>query len=217
MTETMERPEVAAETAVTTWTMADATSAPSLAPLVDMAKAVALAAGKDASLPILMDVYMDWDGFTLTLAATDRYTLHVAEWIPEPADAPQGGPFTLHLPAKQLLDALKVKKCATFTVKDGALSVNDWDGNVRTVAHHDGEFPKFRALIPEQCEGVAGPFYVDPAKLAVSAKACMLAGGKNVPVLFTQHDTNRPIRYTPQSTPDRWSFTGLIMPVRVTS
>ena len=48
---------------------------------------VAVAAGKDDTLPMLTGVRMEIDGERVTLAATDRYRLAVRELIWTPANA----------------------------------------------------------------------------------------------------------------------------------
>ena len=50
---------------------------------------VAIAAGRDDTLPVLTGVRVEIDGERLTLAATDRYRLAVRElpWRPEEPDA----------------------------------------------------------------------------------------------------------------------------------
>ena len=66
---------------------------------------VAVAAGKDDTLPVLTGVRIEIEGDTLTLAATDRYRLAVRtlKWRPESADVAG----VALVPARTLLDTAK--------------------------------------------------------------------------------------------------------------
>ena len=101
-------------------------------------KAVALAAGKDNTLPVLTGVQLSKTGNVLTLAATNRYLLFVAEITVEDAGAPD---FSVLLPAKELGEVTKSKsRFLTITVEDGSASFNDWEVT-RTIRALDGEYP----------------------------------------------------------------------------
>src|SRR2546421_12524581 len=66
---------------------------------------VAVAAGRDAPLPLLTGVRVELEGSTMPLLATDRYRLAIKElaWRPDASDA------SLHalVPAKTLADTAK--------------------------------------------------------------------------------------------------------------
>ena len=66
---------------------------------------VAVAAGKDDTLPMLTGVRMEIEGDTVTLAATDRYRLAVRElkWQP---DQPDFSAIAM-IPGKTLADTAK--------------------------------------------------------------------------------------------------------------
>lgn len=66
---------------------------------------VAIAAGRDDTLPVLTGVRIEIEGDTVTLASTDRYRFAVREflWKPENADASA----VALVPAKTLLDTAK--------------------------------------------------------------------------------------------------------------
>ena len=67
------------------------------------------AASRDDTLPMLTAVNVEFDGETMTLAATDRYRLAVRElaWSPAPGFGDQGRTALL-VPAKTLSDAAKM-------------------------------------------------------------------------------------------------------------
>ena len=72
---------------------------------------VAVAAGRDDTLPVLTGIRIEIDGDQLTLAATDRYRLAVREltWAPE-----QSGLTAVALvPARTLADTAKALTSAT--------------------------------------------------------------------------------------------------------
>lgn len=64
---------------------------------------VAVAAGRDDSLPVLTGIRLALDGTTMTLAATDRYryAVRTLEWKPE-ADAPAPQDADVVVPARRL-------------------------------------------------------------------------------------------------------------------
>ena len=67
---------------------------------------VAIAAGRDDTLPMLTGVRLEIDGDQLTLAATDRYRLAVREltWNPE---QPELSDAQVLVPARTLAEAAK--------------------------------------------------------------------------------------------------------------
>jgi DNA polymerase III subunit beta len=72
------------------------------------------AASRDDTLPMLTAVNVEFDGETMTLAATDRYRLAVRElaWNPAPGFAAQGRTALL-VPARTLSDAAKMMSAGT--------------------------------------------------------------------------------------------------------
>jgi DNA polymerase-3 subunit beta len=72
------------------------------------------AASRDDTLPMLTAVNVEFDGETITLAATDRYRLAVRElaWNPAPGLADQGR-IALLVPARTLSDAAKMMSAET--------------------------------------------------------------------------------------------------------
>lgn len=66
---------------------------------------VAIAAGRDDTLPVLTGVRVEIEGDTVTLASTDRYRFAVREFLWKPED-PETSAVAL-VPAKTLLDTAK--------------------------------------------------------------------------------------------------------------
>jgi DNA polymerase-3 subunit beta len=115
---------------------------------------VAVAAGRDDTVPALTGVRVEMEGSTLTLLASDRYRLAVRElpWSPDAADES----FTALVPAKTLADTAKtlgpVGGCVTIALSRGAAGegmIGFAGGARRTTSRLlDGEFPPVRRLIP---------------------------------------------------------------------
>jgi DNA polymerase-3 subunit beta len=120
---------------------------------------VAVAAGRDDTLPVLTGVRIEIDGDTLTLAATDRYRLAVRrlKWQP---DAPEQTATAL-VPARTLADTARSLTGAEVTVALASGGVGEGligftGGDRRTTTRLlDGEFPKYRSLFPTQYTATA--------------------------------------------------------------
>lgn len=116
---------------------------------------VAIAAGRDDTLPMLTGVRVEMRGSTLTLLATDRYRLAVRE-LPWSPDAPDED-FTALVPAKTLGDTAKtlgsLGGTVTIALSRGAAGegmIGFAGGPRRTTSRLlDGEFPPVRRLLPE--------------------------------------------------------------------
>jgi DNA polymerase III subunit beta len=116
---------------------------------------VAIAAGRDDTLPMLTGVRMELEGETLTLLATDRYRLAVRE-LPWHPDAPDLS-LTALVPAKTLADTAKtlgpVGGSVTVALSRGAAGegmIGFAGGTRRTTSRLlDGEFPPVRRLLPD--------------------------------------------------------------------
>lgn len=127
---------------------------------------VALAAGKDESLPMLTGIRMETEGNEVTLAATDRFRLAVRsfEWeqIPE-------GETKLLIPAKTFAETARTldttsSEPVTLAFGDGSddrevgsegmLAILA-DPRRTTTRLLDAEFPKFRPLLPKQHSSMA--------------------------------------------------------------
>ena len=125
---------------------------------------VAVAAGKDDTLPMLTGIRMEIDGDAVVLAATDRFRLAVRELEWSPAAA--GTTAAVLIPAKTLSDSAKsigtggdsavqlALGSASHVGNDGLLGIVG-DGRRTTTRLLDAEFPKFRQLLPAEHTAVA--------------------------------------------------------------
>ncbi|BBZ36574.1 DNA polymerase III subunit beta [Mycolicibacterium confluentis] len=123
---------------------------------------VAVAAGKDDTLPMLTGIRMEISGETVVLAATDRFRLAVREltWSASRADTE----VAVLVPAKTLAEAAKTGAAGTevhlslgagATVgKEGLLGIHS-AGKRSTTRLLDAEFPKFRQLLPAEHTAIA--------------------------------------------------------------
>ncbi len=148
---------------------------------------VAVAAGRDDTLPVLTGIRVELDGDRVTLAATDRYRLAVREltWSPE-----QTGLESVALvPARTLADTAKsLGGCETVAVALARSSAGEglvgFDGGGRrtTTRLLEGEFPKYRSLLPTESASVAD---VDTGALVEAVKRVALVAERNTPVRLT--------------------------------
>jgi DNA polymerase-3 subunit beta len=116
---------------------------------------VAIAAGRDDTLPVLTGVRLELAGTTLTMLATDRYRLAIRdlEWHP---DDPETSLAAL-VPARTLHDTAKtlgpLGGTVTVALSRGGIGegmIGFAAGARRTTSRLlDGEFPKVRALLPD--------------------------------------------------------------------
>ncbi|GAA0897449.1 DNA polymerase III subunit beta [Virgisporangium aurantiacum] len=116
---------------------------------------VAIAAGRDDTLPVLTGVRLELTGNTLTMLATDRYRLAIRdlEWHP---DDP-GADMAALVPARTLHDTAKtlgpLGGSVTVALSRGGIGegmIGFSAGTRRTTSRLlDGEFPKVRALLPD--------------------------------------------------------------------
>ena len=233
MTETMEREQTA--------TAADTDTAAGFVVHVDVLRTLLtgalVAASKDATLPSLCAVQLEWDADGVTAASTDRYRLAVGCYafdrdVLGMHGAPTAGMLLLsRVDVERLLKAMPKLPSArvhagwhAHVVPVGATVEVSWseygyNGGMLVLAAMDAQFPKCRTLIPTDdalAEG-AMPLVVNPAYLADVAK---LAPRKGAPVRIRTSATSRPaVLDYPQSADDasvvQWLY--LLMPVRLTS
>jgi DNA polymerase-3 subunit beta len=145
---------------------------------------VSVAAGRDDTLPVLTGVRVEIEGEKITLAATDRYRLAVRElaWTPE-----QTGLSAVALvPARTLADTAKALASADkVTVALAAGGSNEglvgFEGSGRrtTTRLLDGEFPKYRSLLPSESASLAT---VETAALVESVRRVALVAERNTPI-----------------------------------
>lgn len=145
---------------------------------------VAVAAGRDETLPMLTGVRIEIEGETITLASTDRYRLAVRE-LPWKPQNPEVSAVAL-VPAKALLDTAKSLTGAA----EVALALSDADsgegmigfeggGRKTTTRLLDGEFPKYRALLPDSFNAVAE---VQKSEFIEAVKRVSLVAERNTPL-----------------------------------
>ena len=145
---------------------------------------VAIAAGRDDTLPMLTGVRVEIEGETITLASTDRYRLAVREltWKPE---NPELSAVAL-VPAKTLADTAKsLTSGAEISVAlasgdtgDGMIGF-EGGGRRTTTRLLDGEFPKYRALLPDSFNSVAE---ISRAEFVEAVKRVSLVAERNTPL-----------------------------------
>lgn len=142
---------------------------------------VAVAAGRDDTLPMLTGIRIEIDGSTVTFAATDRFRLAVRtlEWAPTNLDAD----LQLLVPAKTLAEAARTLESAA----PARLAVDDKlfglvNARRRTTTRLlDAEFPKFRQLLPKEHTSVAT---LDVATLVSAVKRVALVAERGAQVRF---------------------------------
>lgn len=153
---------------------------------------VAIAAGRDDTLPMLTGIRVEISGEKVVLAATDRFRLAVRElvWSTDTADLEAA----VLVPAKTLAEAAKtgtdgndvhLSLGAGATVgQDGLLGIRS-EGKRTTSRLLDAEFPKFRQLLPAEHTAVAT---VGVAELTEAIKRVALVAdrGAQVRMEFTE-------------------------------
>lgn len=139
----------------------------------------AVAAGRDDTLPTLTGIRVEIDGANIVLAATDRYRLAVRElmWHPE-----QSMDTAMLIPARTLSDIAKSLGSADEVIlalgNDG-LAGFEANGRRTTTRLLDGEFPKYRSLLPDEAAGVAT---IETTALSDAVKRVSLVAERNTPV-----------------------------------
>ena len=145
---------------------------------------VAVAAGRDDTLPVLTGVRVEIEGETLTLAATDRYRLAVREvrWRPE---SPDLSALAL-VPSRTLADTARTittgpEVSVALAAGSGGEGMIGFTGGGRrtTTRLLDGEFPKYRSLFPAESAATAE---VTTSALVEAVKRVALVAPRNAPV-----------------------------------
>ncbi|MFB6989835.1 DNA polymerase III subunit beta [Streptomyces sp. NPDC056178] len=148
------------------------------------ASQVAIAAGRDDTLPVLTGVRIEIEGETVTLASTDRYRFAVREflWKPENPDASA----VALVPAKTLLDTAKALTSGdTVTLAlsgsgagEGLIGF-EGAGRRTTTRLLEGDLPKYRTLFPTEFNSVA---VIETAPFVEAVKRVALVAERNTPV-----------------------------------
>lgn len=144
---------------------------------------VAIAAGKDDSLPVLTGVNVEVESDRLTLVATDRYRLAVRE-LPWKADGEQT--TTALIRGRTLNDAARALAHAD-EVSVGLTPANApeqrvgfaADGRVMTSRLLDGTFPPYRHLLPAEASTLV---VVEVAPFLEAVRRVALVTEKNIPM-----------------------------------
>lgn len=146
---------------------------------------VAIAAGRDDTLPMLTGIRVEISDDTVVLAATDRFRLAVREltWTPLSPDVETA----VLVPAKTLAEAAKGANGSDVRLslgtgagvaKEGLLGISG-NGKRSTTRLLEAEFPKFRQLLPAEHTAVAT---VDVAELTEAIKRVALVADRGAQV-----------------------------------
>jgi len=147
---------------------------------------VAVAAGKDDTLPMLTGVRVEIGEGKLTLVATDRFRLAMREFPWEP-DASLGEVAVL-VPARTLGDAAKTlgssggKVEMSLAANDGLLGLSG-SGKRTTTRLLDADFPKYRQLLPTE-HSAAAIIEVDTLVQAIKRVSLVAERGTQVRLEF---------------------------------
>lgn len=146
---------------------------------------VAVAAGRDDTLPMLTGVRLEIEGERLTLAATDRYRLAVRElsWKPETPGMTQA----VLIPARTLAEAAKTLASDGPEVTLALAAGGNGEGLIgfagagrrTTTRLLDVEFPRYQSLWPSEFSGSAE---VPVAPLIEAVKRVALVADRGTPV-----------------------------------
>ncbi|MFE3602152.1 DNA polymerase III subunit beta [Streptomyces sp. NPDC059142] len=148
------------------------------------ASQVAIAAGRDDTLPVLTGVRIEIEGDTVTLASTDRYRFAVREFLWKP-ESPDISAVAL-VPAKTLLDTAKaLTNGDTVTLAlsgsgagEGLIGF-EGAGRRTTTRLLEGDLPKYRTLFPTEFNSVA---VIETAPFVEAVKRVALVAERNTPV-----------------------------------
>ncbi|MFE5844146.1 DNA polymerase III subunit beta [Streptomyces sp. NBC_01511] len=145
---------------------------------------VAIAAGRDDTLPVLTGVRIEIEGDTVTLASTDRYRFAVRDflWKPEVSDISA----VALVPAKTLLDTAKALTSGdTVTLAlsgsgagEGLIGF-EGAGRRTTTRLLEGDLPKYRTLFPTEFNSIA---VIETAPFVEAVKRVALVAERNTPV-----------------------------------
>jgi DNA polymerase-3 subunit beta len=146
---------------------------------------VAVAAGRDDTLPVLTGVQLRLDGDTMTLSASDRYRYAVRrlEWKRESLGT--GEPVEALLPARRLLDVGRsLARCGVVCVRldraAGGALVGFEGGRMRTVVRRlEGRLPAYGSLFDMAGAAVAE---VECGALAEAVRRVAVVAEANSPV-----------------------------------
>jgi DNA polymerase III subunit beta len=150
--------------------------------LADAVAQVAVAAGRDDTLPVLTGVRIEAAADALTLSATDRYRLAVRSLPWKPASDSSTGARAL-VPAKTLLDTAKALAAddeVSISLPGKQEIIALAGGNRRTTTRVlEGDLPDYRKLFPTE---FAAEAVVDVDDLIAAAKRVAVVVDRNTPL-----------------------------------
>lgn len=179
-------PTMAVEDYPTLPTLPDETGVVSSDLFAEAIGQVAVAAGRDDTLPMLTGIRVEISGEKVVLAATDRFRLAVREltWATDAA----GVEAAVLVPAKTLAEAAKAGTdgeevhlslgSGPSVGKEGLLGIRS-KGKRSTTRLLDAEFPKFRQLLPSEHTAMAT---VGVAELTEAIKRVALVADRGAQV-----------------------------------
>ncbi len=145
---------------------------------------VAIAAGRDDTLPVLTGVRIEIEGDSVTLASTDRYRFAVREFLWKPEEP--GISAVALVPAKTLLDTAKaltsgdtVTLALSGSGKGEGLIGFEGAGRRTTTRLLEGDLPKYRTLFPTEFNSIA---VIETAPFVEAVKRVALVAERNTPV-----------------------------------
>jgi DNA polymerase-3 subunit beta len=146
---------------------------------------VAVAAGRDDTLPTLTGMRVEISGARVVLAATDRYRLAVREFDWQPGASSASA--ELLIPARTIADAAKSFAAADavqIALPAGSEGLVGFEAAGRRTTSRllDGQFPNFRTLLPSEASTTAD---VETAALVEAVKRVALVAERNTPVRLT--------------------------------
>jgi DNA polymerase III subunit beta len=161
---------------------------------------VAVAAGRDDTLPMLTGVRLEIEGDRMTLAATDRYRLAVRELRWQPSDPSAQTGTAVLVPARALADAARsLAHSDVLTIAlSGASGSGAGEGIIgfagttngrasrATTRLLDATFPAYRSLLPKEWASTAE---IPVAPLVEAVKRAALVTDRNAPVRMEFTDT----------------------------
>jgi DNA polymerase-3 subunit beta len=159
--------------------------------LAEAVSQVAVAAGRDDTLPALTGIHAGFTSAAITLAATDRYRLATRE-IPWDAADPAMAPMSALIPARVLTDAAKAMTGAaeiTIGYEDGGEPADG--GGVlglstasrrMTTRLLTGDYPEWSALIPAEFSSAAE---LAATEFTEAVKRVALVAERNTPIRLT--------------------------------
>ncbi|HVK25922.1 MAG TPA: DNA polymerase III subunit beta [Actinokineospora sp.] len=148
---------------------------------------VAVAAGKDDTLPMLTGVRVEIAGDKLTLVATDRFRLAMREFEWKPSGDVDDA--AVLVPARTLAEAAKALGSSGRTVElalspgDGLLGLSG-SGRRATTRLLDAEFPRYRQLLPSE-QTSAAVIAVAPLVEAIKRVSLVAERGTQVRLEFS--------------------------------